>query len=1088
MKAKALFTAALLLAALTVGQTAWATSKTVTYTFTVAQTQAYNTNSWTLTFTPSSNGFNHSTGAKTATISNITSTTGFTVQLDDGLQLTYSQDEGRLTFSGSTAFFLNWPSDGGNSRFTVRCTADYYILHVKLSTANGDALSGTGSPVPTSNGPLDVDVDIDKYAQYTANVSSVLTFGSITLTYGDPREYAITFNDAVDGQNGVTNTNPTSYNVATNTFQINAPSRTGYTLSETTYTDGQHPNATAVNLNMTPLLIQRGEAATRKAITFNATWTANTYTLRLHHNDGTGGYDDVAMTYDVAQKLPALSRTGYDLAGWNAEADGTGTAYAKGQSVTNLTAEQGAVVDLYAQWSNPGGSCGPSATWLYDHATRTLTIGGSGATSDYSSADQPWANYKGYIETVSISDGITSIGTYVFKNCTALTTVTGGSGLTSVKHTAFNNTPWKTAAQASTTVVYLGHVAYCGESVSGDITIADGTVCIAQYAFQSNNSITSVTIPSSVTIIGLQAFYSCAALATVNILAATPPTLGSNAFGLLTITLSRTFNVRTAAYKTSDGWADIYNHTGTYDGYTGTALRVVSTLALPDGVTAAAAAADKVTAYGTDYYAEGTSITLSGATPGGTTGGITCDSNYIVTYNDGTDHADRYAVDDLGNASFTMPAADATVSTETVTSAVAYIDADGTEQTCNSFTVVQGSNTDQTLGSGSNSQPAWYVVPAGNITVNGKLWFNDPDVHLILCDGATLTVTYDDTSTDDALSSPNGALSIYGQAQQSGALTVTCPKGYAISSIGGDLTINGGTVSAAGIEGIDVSGGNIIINGGTVTATSTIDSHGIYASPYNYGVGGDITINGGTVKATGSYGIFGRNVTINGGTVTATSTDNVSCSGIYGNTITLGWTNAADRITSSSYTLNIVVKTGQTLYDGDIPYSGTIDRTAIAGKTLAPYPGAGSGASAVTARKAAFAGVERYWATFYDPSIRYALPAGAQAFYMKDDHALYRIGDGSVIPANCAVVIMAEASALTNSTATSGLILLTTTETAAPAVSGNILQGKNVATPVSSLGLQTGQKVYVLGASGGTVGFFQFSGTDVPAGKAYYIE
>ena len=497
-------------------------------------------------------------------------------------------------------------------------------------------------------------------------------------------------------------------------------------------------------------------------------------------------------------------------------------------------------------------------------------------------------------------------------------------------------------------------------------------------------------------------------------------------------------------------------------------IGALHTITLGDGITASATQA-----------APGRPITLSGASALTTSGGITYATDYIISYNDGEAHADRYAADALGNATFTMPAADASVSTETVASGVAYIDADGNEQLCTNFTVVQSSNTDQTLGSSSSNQPAWYVVLPGTVTVSGKLWFNDPDVRLILCDGANFTLTYDDTSADDALSSPNGALSIYGQSQQSGALNVTCPKGYAISSINGStVTINGGTVSATGIEGFHVMGGNIIINGGTVSATGT--AYGIFGST--------VTINGGSVNATGNYGILGSNVTINGGTVTATSPDNRSCSGIYGNTITLGWTNAADRITSSSYKLNIVIKTGQTLYDGDIPYSGTIDGTAIAGKTLAPYPGAGSGASAVTARKAAFAGVERYWATFYDPSIRYALPAGTQAFYMKNDHALYRIGDGSVIPANCAVVIMAEASALTNSTATSGLILLTTTEAAAPAVTGNILQGNGAATPVSSLGLQTGQKVYVLGASGGTVGFFEFSGTDVPGGKAYYVE
>ena len=180
---KSIAAALLTIAALATGQEAVAVNKTVTYTFIAAQAQG-NANCRTLTFTPTGDQFGTSSGAKTATIQNTTSTTGFTVELDDGVCLTYLQDEGKLTLMGYDAFCLNWTSDGGNSRFTVSCS-DYYIRHVRLSTVNGDVLSGTGTPAPTSNGPLDVDLDIAKYAQYTANVSSVLTFGSITLTLAD---------------------------------------------------------------------------------------------------------------------------------------------------------------------------------------------------------------------------------------------------------------------------------------------------------------------------------------------------------------------------------------------------------------------------------------------------------------------------------------------------------------------------------------------------------------------------------------------------------------------------------------------------------------------------------------------------------------------------------------------------------------------------------------------------------------------------------------------------------------------------------------------------------------------------------------
>lgn len=44
------------------------------------------------------------------------------------------------------------------------------------------------------------------------------------------------------------------------------------------------------------------------------------------------------------------SSSGYRFLGWNTKADGTGTAYSDQQRVKNLATDDGATVDLYAQW------------------------------------------------------------------------------------------------------------------------------------------------------------------------------------------------------------------------------------------------------------------------------------------------------------------------------------------------------------------------------------------------------------------------------------------------------------------------------------------------------------------------------------------------------------------------------------------------------------------------------------------------------------------------------------------------------------------------------------------------------------------
>lgn len=86
-----------------------------------------------------------------------------------------------------------------------------------------------------------------------------------------------------------------------------------------------------------------------------ATWIPNRYTVAYNKNasDATGSMSSVTHTYDESKTLTAnaFSRTGYNFAGWNTKADGSGTAYANKASVKNLTSTSGGTVTLYAQWT-----------------------------------------------------------------------------------------------------------------------------------------------------------------------------------------------------------------------------------------------------------------------------------------------------------------------------------------------------------------------------------------------------------------------------------------------------------------------------------------------------------------------------------------------------------------------------------------------------------------------------------------------------------------------------------------------------------------------------------------------------------------
>ena len=330
--------------------TAWAAERTVTYTF---HQESSSGNIMTYAFTRSGNSFGYKTGVKTATVYDYQHTTGFTVELDDDIHLQLKMNESQLTtavYDNLTGIILK----GDYNPSLIVTSGHYYITHIKMANFDSQAISASAPPFTGGVVPIDLDVDMDlqnaagNRRAFAASFTGTHYFVQLTITYADaPRPYAISFNEV----EGLTNPNPATYNMTTNTFNIVAPTRTGYDIGAVTYTDALHPNPTATVL---PMNIVRGDAATRKAISFNAAWTAHHYSVHYEANGASGEMDDQDFTYDDAgQALSANSftREGYTFIGWNTAADGSGTGYTDGQQTPNVTATDGATVTLYAQWA-----------------------------------------------------------------------------------------------------------------------------------------------------------------------------------------------------------------------------------------------------------------------------------------------------------------------------------------------------------------------------------------------------------------------------------------------------------------------------------------------------------------------------------------------------------------------------------------------------------------------------------------------------------------------------------------------------------------------------------------------------------------
>lgn len=123
------------------------------------------------------------------------------------------------------------------------------------------------------------------------------------------------------------------------------------------------------------------------------------------------------------------------------------------------------------------------------------------------------------------------------------------------------------------------------------------------------------------------------------------------------------------------------------------------------------------------------------------------------------------------------------------------------------------------------------------------------------------------------------------------------------------------------------------------------------------------------------------------------------------------------------------------------------------------------------ARMSGDSGYKSYYvATFYNEDQAYKLPEGCQAYIVKSDRSLCLIGDGTIVPANCPVLII--------STVNYSYATLTATSETVTIPEGNALKPAKWDTQV------TNAKVLYVESSGEIFGFFKFTGT-IPAGKAY---
>ena len=121
------------------------------------------------------------------------------------------------------------------------------------------------------------------------------------------------------------------------------------------------------------------------------------------------------------------------------------------------------------------------------------------------------------LTSIIVPNSVTSIGYGTFRNCIALTSITLPNSVTSIANNAFQNCSSLTRITLPNSLIIIGVQLFLGCSALISVTIPNSITSIGNGAFYNCSSLTSINIPSSVTRIGNNAFVGCSALTTVTI-------------------------------------------------------------------------------------------------------------------------------------------------------------------------------------------------------------------------------------------------------------------------------------------------------------------------------------------------------------------------------------------------------------------------------------------------------------------------------------------------------------------------------------------------------------------------------------------
>lgn len=181
------------------------------------------------------------------------------------------------------------------------------------------------------------------------------------------------------------------------------------------------------------------------------------------------------------------------------------------------------------------GTCGENVTWSFDENTGAFTVSGTGDIENYIDyTETPWYSVASSVKSITISNGITSIGNYAFAMFENAETVSIPESVTKIGDYAFYNCEKLQSFDIPENIMHIGDgsfyysgyynnesnwvdgelyiencLLYAVEDKKGTYEIKPGTKLIASFAFLFTVEINELIIPESVEHICDNAFFQC---------------------------------------------------------------------------------------------------------------------------------------------------------------------------------------------------------------------------------------------------------------------------------------------------------------------------------------------------------------------------------------------------------------------------------------------------------------------------------------------------------------------------------------------------------------------------------------------------